>query len=153
MPEWLENHDYKPPLNTLDCPWQTGVGTDLDFFGWHQANPVQGERFNAVMQGVASEWKTPMDLYPVQERLIDGFEGGVLVVDVGGGLGHDLQRIIDRDPVPAAQYILQDFAEIVAAAPVKEPITTMAHDFFTDQPVQGQYKDIQNCGELMLTRC
>lgn len=112
------------------------MNTNLTFFEYFQAHPVMGERFNNIMQAAASEWRTPMDVYPIQERLIDGFADGVSMVDVGGGLGHDLQRIHDRNPVPDASYVLQDLPDVLAGAKVQSPIETMAHDFFTDQPVQ-----------------
>lgn len=96
-----------------------------------------GERFNLTMQGMASEWKNAIGAYPVQEKLIDGFEGGVLMIDVGGGIGHDLEVFADKHPVPGAEYILQDVPEVVDAADVKQPIRKMSHDFFKEQPVKG----------------
>ena len=42
------------------------------------------------MKGLMSEPAYAFEAYPVEERLLLGFEGGVLLVDVGGGLGQDI---------------------------------------------------------------
>lgn len=49
-----------------------------------------------------------VDWYPVQERILDGFdkgekreegeEEGICIVDVGGGKGHDLMQFEERFP-------------------------------------------------------
>lgn len=89
-----------------------------------------GERFNLTMQGMASEWKNAIGAYPVQEKLIDGFKGGVFIVDVGGGVGHDLETMCEKFAVEDAEYILQDVQKVLDAADPKPPIKKMAHDFF-----------------------
>lgn len=90
-------------------------------------------------------WHGP-GFYPVAEQLITGFDASVsdvLLVDVGGGKGHDLAGF-------AAQYcvscpwrlVLQDrepvVAGVVAASAERElPFEAQAYDFFTPETVLG----------------
>lgn len=131
------NHEYKAATDPQDSPFQLGVDSELDFWSWLKADQNMGQRFNRVMPSMASEWKTALDLYPVREKLIDGFQGGVLMVDMGGGLGHDLEAFHTKYPVESAEYVLQDVPDVLDAANPQPPIKKMAHDFFTEQPLKG----------------
>jgi hypothetical protein len=80
--------------------------------------------------------------YPVGERLIDGFDSKnseVLLVDVGGGRGHDCQLFTSRHSSHPGRVILQDQEEVIASIQDKDklPFESEAHDFFTPQPVKG----------------
>lgn len=80
--------------------------------------------------------------YPVQERLIDGFDpknSEVLLVDVGGGGGHDCELFTSRHSSHPGKVILQDQEEVITNIQGKEtlPFVTQAHDFFTPQPIKG----------------
>lgn len=79
--------------------------------------------------------------YPVQEQLIDNAKTGkddVLIVDVGGNKGHDLEEFASKWPNAPGRLILQDqphvLQEIQSLNPAIEP---KIHDFFTEQPVKG----------------
>lgn len=137
IPDWLAKNDYKPPSDIQHCPFQLGIEPEHTWWSWLEADADMGERFNLVMQAMASEWKCALDLYPVQEKLIDGFKGGVLMIDLGGGVGHDLENFVEKYPVEGAEYILQDVPKVLDAASPKAPIKKMPHDFFTEQPVKG----------------
>lgn len=86
-------------------------------------------------------WLDP-GFYPIADRLATGFDSNisnVLLVDVGGGLGHDLQELATKHPALPGKLILQDRAEVMAnvdssAQGVFEPFP---HDFFTVQPVKN----------------
>lgn len=131
-------NDYKLPSDPAECPFQQVVQPKQTAWAYLEGDAVAGERFNLTMQGMASEWRCAIDAYPVHERLIQGFEGGVFMVDVGGGVGHDLDAIYERYTVEGAEYILQDVDSVFDAANSKPPITKMAHDFFAEQPVKGK---------------
>ncbi|KAI9681051.1 MAG: hypothetical protein M1822_007125 [Bathelium mastoideum] len=69
----------------------------------------------------------------------------VLIVDVGGGKGHDLQQFISHYPESKGSFILQDLPEVIAEVNgLHSRITPMVHDFFTPQPVKGHRKEIDN---------
>lgn len=79
------------------------------------------------------------EFYPVEERLVAGFDkskSDVLVVDVGGGRGHDLLSFSNGIKSPG-RLILQDLPEVIADVTETTAFESQAHDFFTPQPVHG----------------
>ncbi|KAF5004256.1 hypothetical protein F66182_16057, partial [Fusarium sp. NRRL 66182] len=81
------------------------------------------------------------DFYPVENDLLNFVKpdpNAVLVVDIGGGLGHDLQEFHQKHPSAPGRLIVQDKAEVIQQVPT-EPgkVEFMAHDFFTEQPIKG----------------
>ena len=90
----------------------------------------------------------------MQDRLLKGFQPhngeragqGVLMVDVAGGLGHDLVSFKKRFPDivtgTAAILLLQDQAHVIEEVERKgglgEGIGCKVYDFFEPQPVQGE---------------
>lgn len=82
-----------------------------------------------------------VDFYPVQERLIAGLEttvDAVLLVDIGGGLGHDLGEFRRKHPHAPGRLILQDLRVVIEQAEtLHEKIEPMAYDFYAEQPVVG----------------
>ena len=85
-------------------------------------------------------WCDP-GFYPISERLVEGFDASisdVLLMDVGGGLGRDLQELREKHPLVPEKFILQDRPEVISTIPSDSQIIfkSMAHDFFTRQPVK-----------------
>ena len=105
--------------------------------------PDMGVAFGNHMVGLNSERLSWMDrgLYPVEENLANGVSGeedAVLLVDVGGGTGQNLQEFRGKYPRLHGQLILQDKPEVInAATGLDQSIKAMAYDFFTEQPVKG----------------
>jgi hypothetical protein len=144
FPEFFKQRNYECPTSLTDGPFQAAHGTDLAFFPWLVATPPHLDEFGAFMSayraGKAS-WYDP-GFYPVAERLIEGFDPSsseVLLVDVGGGRGHDAQLFADRHASHPGKLVLQDTEEVIASVPDKDklPFQTQAHDFFTPQPIKG----------------
>jgi hypothetical protein len=79
------------------------------------------------------------DFYPVQERLVTGLTPDqVLLVDIGGGLGHDLDEFRRKHPNAPGRLILQDLPVVIdQAGTLHEKIERIAYDFHTEQPVVG----------------
>ena len=70
-----------------------------------------------------------------------GSDGEIVVVDVGGGLGHVSRALVDHNPT--VKCIVQDSPDVVVQgqedlpADLRERISFQAHDFFQEQPVKG----------------
>jgi hypothetical protein len=67
-----------------------------------------------------------------------GQDEDVLLVDIGGGSGHDIMEFHAKQPYVKGRLILQDLPEVVES--VKDMpacIKAMAHDFFTPQSIIG----------------
>ncbi|KAM7205938.1 hypothetical protein V8F33_000768 [Rhypophila sp. PSN 637] len=131
LPAWLQENGYEKEPEGPMGPFQHAHGTKLNMFEWFHANPPAGEWFNLHMGGYAFGRPNWFDdeIYPVQERLIDGFkdgEGGALLVDIGGGLGHDIEAFASRFPDARGRLVLQDFR-----------VERTVYDFHTEQPVKG----------------
>lgn len=66
-----------------------------------------------------------------------------LVVDVGGGFGHELEMMRKECPdIPAERMVLQDRPNVIEEITRLDPpesrgVRKMAHDFFAEQPVKG----------------
>lgn len=80
--------------------------------------------------------------YPVEERLGHDMRhddnDAVFLVDIGGGLGHDLEELKAKHPDIRGRLLLQDQPEVIAQiSKTADGIELTAHDFFTPQPVKG----------------
>lgn len=76
--------------------------------------------------------------YPVKERLGNANEDEVLVVDIGGGAGHDLLGFKARHPELKGRLVLQELPYMIDRVADKlEGVELMAHDFYTPQPIKG----------------
>lgn len=79
--------------------------------------------------------------YPVEARLSQGIKDAgdhVFLVDVGGGIGHDLQELKTKHPNIPGRLVLQDQPSVIdqiSQAPASIELTV--HDFFTPQPIKG----------------
>ena len=106
--------------------------------------PEMSVAFGNHMAGRKSGKLTWMDhgFYPVEENLGEGVSGeddAVLLVDVGGGTGQNLQEFHGKYSGLHGQLILQDKPDVIKAATgLDQTIRLMAYDFFTEQPVKGQ---------------
>lgn len=148
LPSYLKATNYAQPTSLIDGPFQAAHKTNLPFFAWLDANPPYQQIFNSYMSAYRAgkvSWLDP-GFYPIQEQLTDKFDAqlsDVLLVDVGGSLGHDLHELRQKYPALPGKLFLQDRAEVISE--VEKAATTsdtkdfqaMAHDFFTPQPVQG----------------
>ncbi|KAH6866914.1 S-adenosyl-L-methionine-dependent methyltransferase [Alternaria rosae] len=88
-------------------------------------HPLLGQQFNNHMSGYRQGRPSWMDanFYPVQDQLIDGMDNSkdaVLLVDIGGGYGHDVQDFRTKYP--------QRFGP---------SIECMEYDFHTGRPLKA----------------
>ncbi|KAK4099302.1 S-adenosyl-L-methionine-dependent methyltransferase [Parathielavia hyrcaniae] len=114
LPSHLQKTNYTTPKSMADGNLQYAHDTKLNMFEWLQANE-RGMAFNQHM--------------------------GALLVDIGGGLGHDLEAFHDRFPTAPGRLVLQDLEPVISAIPadslLSPRIERAIHDFHTPQPVQG----------------
>jgi hypothetical protein len=144
MPKWLAERNYETPTVADDGVFQSTFKTQLDFFAYGFENQPIGEQFNHHMGGYRNGRPSWMDpgFYPVQDRLIDGAPApitadDVLLVDVGGGLGHDLAEFERKHPKTPGRLILQDLLTIEGVKDLSPRIEVMKYDFHAEQPVKG----------------
>jgi hypothetical protein len=143
LPEYFRSTGYQNPDDATDGPFQFSYRTSKHWFSWATEHPDISQQFNnhmsAYHQGRPS-WMD-YDFYPVDDCLINGLKpdpDAVLLVDVGGGLGHDLQEFQRKYPTAPGRLILQDKPDVVDQIfSTMGRIEVMAHDFFCEQPIKG----------------
>ncbi|KAJ3940798.1 uncharacterized protein N0V96_008670 [Colletotrichum fioriniae] len=85
-------------------------------------------------------WMHP-SLYPVEKTLFSGADtspDAPLLVDVAGGLGHDIDEFKKMYPNHPGKLILQDLPVVINDVKgIDTSIELMGHDFLTEQPIKG----------------
>ncbi len=113
-------------------------------FEWLEANPTYLDHFKAYMAARRVEFTSWIDLLPPDHTLISGASpdpSAAFIVDVGGGRGHDLTRLLATHPNLPGRAILQDLPRTIAEnrrRGTTTPFEMMPHDFFTPQPIKGK---------------
>lgn len=144
FPEFFKENKYKTPADLSTGPFQAAHKSDFAFFDWLVATPPHLDKFSAFMSAYRAGKPNWYDhgFYPVAERLVEGFNSSnneVLLVDVGGGRGHDMSMFVAQHPQHPGKVVLQDREPVIAsiADQDKLPFECQAHDFYTPQPIKG----------------
>ncbi|KAL3459997.1 S-adenosyl-L-methionine-dependent methyltransferase [Aspergillus heterothallicus] len=142
--EFLRQNGWKEPRSISNNPYTYAHATNGNsMFQNLSTKPKRMEAFNngMTLQAMTSIWM--IDLFPFREVLgsLHTDSRTVLAVDIGGGKGKAISRIRSLAGEPSGRFILQDQNHVIAsldkASPYLQGIEPMAHDFFTEQPVQG----------------
>ncbi|KAK2756094.1 hypothetical protein FQN54_005501 [Arachnomyces sp. PD_36] len=144
IPEVVAKNGYKcPPYNSdaRNGVFQYARQTNQFLWEWYQDHPRNRDNFHTYMSGSRRTRKTWLDFFPVKENILDGAvnqEEAVLMVDVAGGKGHDLEAFGEVFPDACGRLILQDLPDVIQqAGELQQGIEKMGYDFFTPQPVKG----------------
>lgn len=102
------------------------------------SKPYYQDAFDTVMASpYRRDEKDWLDFFPVKEKLQVQSPSEVLLVDVGGGRGKDLQAFREKFPDLPGRLILQDLAHVFGSSDLPGGIESQVHDFFDEQPVKG----------------
>ena len=133
------------PKDSTRHPFQYGFDTKFSSLEWRAEHLEVRRAFNNYMAGYAQcrpKW-IDVNFYAVEERLGHGLKIGdskTLIVDVGGGLGHDLVEFKKKYLVIPGRLILQDLPEnIKQIDQINDGIELTVHDFLTPQPIKGEF--------------
>ncbi|KAJ6051332.1 uncharacterized protein N7446_005964 [Penicillium canescens] len=142
LPAQLKKDGYKNPSNGKECSFQRGFQTDLHFFEFMKENPEAASQFNNHMTAYHQGRPSWMDVgfYDVESLFSNVCQDDVLLVDVGGSMGHDLSEFRRKWSGAPGRLVLQDLPDVVAQARTMQlnpSIEVMEHDFFTEQPIKG----------------
>lgn len=147
-PRYFLETSHTSPTNPHDGLMQYAHGTKLqsfDYFGTMPGN-VLGD-FNTFMGNTMGARRYWLDWWPVEERVFEGVEGAdnTLLVDVGGGKGHDIMAFKERFGTRekgVGRLVLQDqphVLEEIGEGKLGEGIEKCGYDFFTEQPVKSTF--------------
>lgn len=128
------------------APLQYTHNVQQDGFFWLCDHPDAMTRFNNFMEGQRADRLHWGDWFQVQEHIIDGAStdfNRALVVDIGGGRGHDLMLFKKKFPNAPGKLVLEDLSSVIdEAAPELDAagIEGVKYDFFKEpNPVKGEY--------------
>ena len=95
---------------------------------------MTGQRHNRM------DW---FDAFPVEDILFQASQKSndeILLIDIAGGRGHDLEAFRRRFPNASGKLILQEVPDVINDIQnLDESIVRMEYDFFTPQPVLGKW--------------
>ncbi|KAJ5939000.1 hypothetical protein N7466_002134 [Penicillium verhagenii] len=137
-PDFLKSINYQNPGDPNNGPLQYAYKTSGTCWDWLGENPEALSRFNTFMEGTRAGTAHWADWFPVQKELLDGTVAGrPLLVDVGGGRGHELAGFKERFPSAMGGLVLEDLPSIIDdIEQLDDSIQRVKHDFFTPQPVK-----------------
>lgn len=118
----------------------------MDVYAWLGSNKEAYHDFSLWMS--SKEMQSPgwVEWFPIRERLLasgdrdQGLErqsSEVLLVDIGGGTGHDLKLFRRHLPDAKGKLILQDLEGVISRIDTDGDLEATVHDFFTPQPIKG----------------
>lgn len=131
-----------PKKPQQQSPWEAIF--KMGFFEFFAANQDQRRYFDdymAIRRKGLSSWH---EVFPMNSELVPGFNQSdpqaVLLVDVGGNWGHELQSFHEAHPDAPGRLIVQDLPVMTEKFGGKAPagIEVQTYDFFTPQPVKGK---------------
>ncbi|KAI1660054.1 putative O-methyltransferase [Daldinia decipiens] len=134
-PKYLKEAGYSCPTDPNDGFMQYAFQTKLTSFQLFNSILRVQKDFNNFMGNTLGARKIWLDWYPIQELIDGAVPDSALLVDVGGGKGHDLIAFHERYP-HKGRLVLQDFV-IDTIGDLDPAIDPMYYDFFTEQPIKG----------------
>jgi hypothetical protein len=111
-PEYFRGRGSQTPLESNKGLFQYVENTEESMWSLMSKKHEEMEEFYIHMAGRRANLPAWADWFPVQERIIDGFEdekGDVLLVDVAGGRGHDLEYFHGKFPSAQGRLIFETY--------------------------------------------
>jgi hypothetical protein len=146
-PEYLQVTGYRNPDDPTFAPLQYTHDLKTDGFTWLCQNPDALGRFNSFMEGQRANRPYWGDWFPVRERILDhpGMRADrPLLVDIGGGRGHELIAFRERFPDAQGTLILEDLPGVIDEVQGERDlgaagVEMVKYDFFSEvQPIHGK---------------
>jgi hypothetical protein len=137
-PKYFKEAGYRSPTSISDGIVQYAFQTKLPVFQYLSSMPSVLKDFNTFMgntMGARNYW---VDWYPCHEQILDGATSeGALIVDVGGGKGHDVDAFRVKFP-GSGRLVVQDLGPVIEGIESLDgAIERQVSDFFTPQPEIG----------------
>ncbi|PKX97732.1 S-adenosyl-L-methionine-dependent methyltransferase [Aspergillus novofumigatus IBT 16806] len=141
FPKHIKETQYKNPVDPAAIPFNKQFNGEA-YFDWLGRHPALLHSFHQFMTTQRVGHVQWLDFYPIEEQLLPGFDysddpNAVLLVDVGGSVGHEIQAVKKRYPKIPGRMVLQDRPATIERVKPENGMEVMAHDFFTEQPIKG----------------
>lgn len=137
LPTFMASVNYQNPLDAANSNFTHRFGAPL--WEWLKTHPRDEATMGGIMATYAANRPPLSEVYPTYQLLGQANKDeGVLLVDIGGGEGHDAMSFARAHPQKPGKIVLQDRPELLQnLTPVDPTIQKMEYDFFTPQPVKN----------------
>ncbi len=137
LPEYFKQKGWKTPDDVDNPPFSVALGTKSRYFDYLSSKPYYQKAFDSVM---ASPYRRDeidwLDFFPVEKKLQVQSASDVVLVDIGGGRGKDIQAFHEKFPSLQGRLVLQDLPHVLDTADLPSVIEIRPHSFFDEQPVK-----------------
>lgn len=134
MLAYFHKHGFRSPSVGEQGLWQVAYGCDQSLFQWLKDKPREKEAFHLAMTAfrpeTARQW---FEQY--REKLLTS-DRRLLLVDVGGGMGHDARSLLAYHPWMKGRVCVLDLPDVVHDATTHDGIGFVGHDFFNTYPAE-----------------
>ncbi|KAF2264003.1 O-methyltransferase [Lojkania enalia] len=141
MPMYFREKGFHQPEDATNGPFQYAFGTDKDPFSYWYEIPEALDVFNTFMTGNRGSRPSWVEWWPVEKEIfesMDDDENEVLLVDVGGGRGHDVHAFKNKFPDRKGRLVVEDLPAVIDdIKDLDERIERVKYDFLTPQPIKG----------------
>ena len=137
LPDFLAKTNYQDILDDTNTPTQVAYKTSLPGMLWVQEQPQAAAYFNDYIAFHRKQQLTCWDVYPVMTETHGRDPKAVVLVDVGGSLGHQCAEFKHRFPQVPGRVVSQDLQGPISTAMSIPGVENMVHDMFTPQPIKG----------------
>ncbi|ORY63352.1 S-adenosyl-L-methionine-dependent methyltransferase [Pseudomassariella vexata] len=141
--KFLRKTNWRNPIDATKTSMHLAYGTDLPNAFEYLRSIGYGPHTNNHMGGYR-QGRLPWmheSIYPVAKQLFPGADSkpdAPLVVDIAGGLGHDIAEFQKMYPDHPGRLILQDLPVVIAdVKDLDSNIERIGYDFHTEQPIKG----------------
>jgi len=140
FPKYLQETGYQNPTDHEAMPFNRQF-TDKGehYFDWLGRQPKLLHSFHQFMMTQRQGHPQWLEFYPLEQLFgaVDPQDkDAVLLVDVGGSVGHECHAVATKYPKHPGRIVLEDKpATIDRVSPVG--FEAIKHDFFTEQPIKG----------------
>ena len=144
MPAWtklsayLQAHQNEGTSDKI--PSQLGLTGDMDY--WEYIGRPEHNDLLSYAGRFMQNWKegTPdwLSVYPIKDTGKDLDPERVLFVDVGGGLGHQFQLLLQQKSELKGRIVLEDLPEVVKGRPPIDGVEFLSQDFREEQKIKGK---------------
>lgn len=144
LPDFLTERNYRSPLDKDDSLFQSAFETNWFGYFHQKGHESKAEAFHNHMRfkTIGLKW---YEMPNIMENVFGQYQASkddILLVDVGGGSGHDLVGFRTAHLHMPGRLILQDLPSAIDVAKAtgdldRNNIEALEHDFFTPQDVHG----------------
>jgi demethylsterigmatocystin 6-O-methyltransferase len=142
-PAFHRQNGYKNPTDPIKTVFSLAYGKPdgAAFFEILMSTP-HAQAMNVYISNFNKDRKDWSDFYPVEERLGKGAEtnsDAVMMVDVGGGLGHQAVGLKKKFPQLPGRFVVQDLMSLPPESDRVDGVEYVVHDFLKEQPIKGSW--------------